>query len=54
VPNDVVGAHEFRNRFGSYLERASNGAEILIKHRGRPYARLVPADLNPVGPDADA
>jgi prevent-host-death family protein len=38
---ESVGAHEFRNRFGYYLERAAAGAEISISHRGRPYARLV-------------
>jgi len=31
-----VGAHEFRNHFGLYMERAANGSEILIRRRGRP------------------
>jgi prevent-host-death family protein len=37
-----------------YLERAAAGAEISISRHGRPYARLVPADLNlaPVAVDA--
>lgn len=48
-----VGAHEFRNRFGLYLERAAGGAEIAISRHGRPYARLVPAVLNPPTPGAD-
>jgi prevent-host-death family protein len=39
-----VGCHEFRNHFGYYLERAAAGAEIRISRRGRPYARLVPAE----------
>jgi prevent-host-death family protein len=45
APTDVesVGAHELRNRFGYYMERASNGAEILIRRRGSPYAQLGPA-----------
>jgi prevent-host-death family protein len=38
----VVGAHRFRNHFGYYLERASEGSEILVERRGRPYARLCP------------
>ena len=38
-----VGCHEFRNHFGYYLERAAAGEKILIRRRGRPYARLVPA-----------
>jgi prevent-host-death family protein len=39
-----VGCHEFRNHFGYYLERAGAGDEIRISRRGRPYARLVPAE----------
>jgi prevent-host-death family protein len=46
---ESVGAHEFRNRFGYYLERAAAGTEISISRHGRPYARLVP----PVLSDAD-
>jgi prevent-host-death family protein len=38
-----VGAHEFRNHFGWYMERAAAGEEILIKRRGKPHARLGPA-----------
>jgi prevent-host-death family protein len=49
-----VGAHEFRNSFGFYLERAAAGAEISISRHGRPYARLVPAALNPAPAGADA
>jgi prevent-host-death family protein len=37
-----VGAHEFRNHFGYYMERAAAGEEILIKRRGKPHARLGP------------
>jgi prevent-host-death family protein len=51
---ESVGAHEFRNRFGVYLERAAAGAEISVTRHGRPYARLVPAALNPVAIGADA
>jgi prevent-host-death family protein len=44
VPTEIeVGAHEFRNHFGHYMEQATSGAEILIRRRGRPYARLCPA-----------
>ena len=38
----VVGAHEFRNRFGWYMERAAAGESFLITRRGKPYARLSP------------
>jgi prevent-host-death family protein len=37
-----VGAHEFRNHFGYYMERAAAGADILIRRRGKPYAHLGP------------
>jgi prevent-host-death family protein len=40
APSVVVGAHQFRNRFGYYLERASRGDEIQVLRRGRPFARL--------------
>ena len=45
TPSTVdVGCHQFRNHFGYYLERAAAGDEIRISRRGRPYARLVPAE----------
>jgi prevent-host-death family protein len=37
-----VGAHEFRNHFGYYMEQAAAGAEVSILRRGRPFARLGP------------
>lgn len=37
-----VGAHEFRGRFGWYMERAAAGTEIRVTKRGKPYVRLVP------------
>jgi prevent-host-death family protein len=40
---EEVGAHKFRNHFGYYMERAAAGTEILIRRRGKPYARLGPA-----------
>jgi prevent-host-death family protein len=39
-----LGSNEFRNHFCYYLERAAAGEEIRISRRGRPYARLVPAE----------
>ena len=36
----MVGAHEFRNRFGWYMERAAAGEEILVTRRGKPKLRL--------------
>jgi prevent-host-death family protein len=49
----VVGAHDFRNRFGWYMERAAAGEEFFVTRRGKPYVRLLPArdrlELNPAG-----
>jgi hypothetical protein len=36
-----LGAHEFRNHFGYYMERAA--AEIHVARRGKPYVRLLAA-----------
>lgn len=41
---ESVGAHEFRNRFGWYMERAAAGEEIRVSRRGRPFVRLLPAE----------
>jgi prevent-host-death family protein len=40
----AVGAHQFRNHFGYWMERAAAGEEILITRRGRRYARLSSPD----------
>jgi len=42
----VVGAHEFREHFGWYMERAAAGEHILITRRGEPHARLGPPTLS--------
>jgi len=39
-----VGAHEFRNHFGYYLEQAAAGHEVLVSRRGRPHVRLIPVE----------
>jgi prevent-host-death family protein len=39
----VVGAHDFRDRFGWYMERAAAGEEFFVTRRGKPYVRLLPA-----------
>ena len=41
-PESVVGADEFRNRLGWYMERAAEGEEFFVTRRGRPYVRLTP------------
>jgi prevent-host-death family protein len=40
APPTAVGAHEFRNRFGWYMERAAAGEDILVTRRGKPSLRL--------------
>lgn len=44
---EVVGAHEFRNHFGYFLERARGGTEVQVERRGKPYATLGPPTLKP-------
>jgi prevent-host-death family protein len=41
-----VGAHEFRNRFGWYMERAAAGEQICVSRRGRPCVRLIPSPVD--------
>ena len=50
----TVGAHEYREKLGWYMERAAAGASLLITRRGKPYARLSPphAQLDLTAPDA--
>jgi prevent-host-death family protein len=38
----TVGANEYRNHFGWYMDRAAAGERFLITRRGKPYARLSP------------
>ena len=48
----VVGAHEFRNHFGLFMQRASLGERFYVTRRGRPYVVLSPAEpilCNPEG-----
>jgi antitoxin (DNA-binding transcriptional repressor) of toxin-antitoxin stability system len=39
----VIGANEFRDRFGYWTGRAAAGQQILITRHGRPLARLGPS-----------
>jgi prevent-host-death family protein len=51
TPSQVVGAHEFRNHFGWYMERASAGESFHVTRRGKPYVRLVPGvERLPIAP----
>lgn len=39
-----VGSREFKNRLGRYLAAVRKGQSLLITDRGRPVAKLIPAD----------
>jgi prevent-host-death family protein len=39
-PATVVGANQFRNRFGCYMERAAAGETIAVTRHGKPYVQL--------------
>lgn len=40
----VVGVFEAKNRLTSLLDEVEGGGEVLITRRGKPVARLVPAE----------
>ena len=61
------GAHEFRDHFGWYMQRAAAGESFDVTRRGKPYVRLIPGveqlpdampttppELGVVGSDEDA
>ncbi len=39
-----MGAFEAKNRFGHLLDQVEHGEEIVITRRGKPVARIVPAE----------
>lgn len=39
-----VGSREFKNRQGYYLRRVRRGETILVTDRGKPVARVSPAE----------
>jgi prevent-host-death family protein len=41
---EEVGAHQFRNRFGYYMERAAAGTKVHVSRHGKPYVRLMPVE----------
>jgi len=48
-----VGAHQFREKFGYWMERAAAGEEILITRWGRRFARLGAPDPQLANPDQE-
>ena len=47
----TVNIAELKNNLSAYLEQVKNGAELIVKDRNRPVARLVPLIA---GEDLDA
>jgi len=43
-----VNVHEAKTHFSRLLARVSNGEEIIISKAGKPVARLIPVEENPV------
>ena len=39
-----VSSREFKNRMGRYMRDVRKGQSLLITDRGRPVAKLIPAD----------
>ncbi|HEY4377337.1 MAG TPA: type II toxin-antitoxin system prevent-host-death family antitoxin [Acidimicrobiales bacterium] len=39
-----VGVRELKNDLSRYLDRVADGEELTVTRRGRPVARLLPAD----------
>jgi prevent-host-death family protein len=50
-PNDplVVTAHNFRDRFGHYMELAAKGDRVTVTRHGRPFVQLESAVLTDSG-----
>jgi prevent-host-death family protein len=44
---ETVGAHEFRERLGWYLEMVKAGQRLLLTRHSKPLARLEPVDAEP-------
>jgi PD-(D/E)XK endonuclease len=43
-PELAVGADQFRQKFGYWMELIEKGQEIVVTRRGRPRLRMAPAD----------
>jgi prevent-host-death family protein len=51
---NTVGSHEFRERFGRYLERVRAGQRFVLTRHGTPFARLEPVEAIPAPMPAPA
>jgi hypothetical protein len=43
--SQFVGAHEFREHFGYWMEQAAAGVELTVTRHSRPHVRLGPVQL---------
>lgn len=41
---NTIGVFEAKNRLAALLDEVEEGGEVLITRRGKPVARLVPAE----------
>ena len=39
----VIGAHEFRERFGYWIERAARGEAVAVTRHGKPFVTVIGA-----------
>jgi prevent-host-death family protein len=40
----TVGSRELKNRLGAYLKLVGKGETLIVTDRGKPVARIVPAE----------
>lgn len=45
--NQEVGIRELKNGASALVERVENGEVLTVTKRGKPVARLIPADMPP-------
>ena len=43
-----IGAFEAKTHFSQILEKAENGADFIITRRGKPVAKIIPFEQEPV------
>ena len=45
---ESIGIYEAKSKLSELVERAESGREVVITRRGKPVAKLVPADAGKV------
>ncbi len=41
----VIGAHEFREHFGYWMDQAAAGVDVVVTRHGEPVVQLSPAEF---------